>query len=181
MVFIWADLSSTLEEEEDLVLDHSDSEEDHHATKFCLVGYFLTDQNVNFNAMRSRVAEIWKSVKVVLIKFLGEGRGNASSPVVGDGNQDLVLACPNLASIPSYSRVVDLVCRGRTHHSNPVNEDDTRLGPIELDDPEMNEARKRKCGKMILNHGLVRSTEKEKGITSEHFLEAGPGSGAYPE
>ncbi|KAL8487645.1 hypothetical protein ACS0TY_024095 [Phlomoides rotata] len=103
-------------------------------------------------------------------------RENASSPVAGDGNQELVLACPNLVSIPSYSRVVDLVCRGRTHHSNPVYEDDTRLGPIELDDPEMNEARKRKCGKMILNHGSMRSTEKEKGVTSEHFLEAGPES-----
>ncbi|KAL8476853.1 hypothetical protein ACS0TY_029233 [Phlomoides rotata] len=69
-----SDLAWSLEEEDDLILEHSAENEAHRATKICMVGRFLTDQTFNFTAMKNRMTNIWKPVKGVTIKTLGDGR-----------------------------------------------------------------------------------------------------------
>lgn len=70
----FADLSLSTEEDEELVLDPSDDCEVHETSEFCLVGRFLTDQTINFNAMRNRMANLWKPVMGVAVKSVGGGR-----------------------------------------------------------------------------------------------------------
>ncbi|KAL8543582.1 hypothetical protein ACS0TY_004230 [Phlomoides rotata] len=69
-----SDFEASLEEEDDLILKHPIADESHRAADFCLVGRFLTNQNINFNAMKNRLADIWKPVKGVTIKSIGQGR-----------------------------------------------------------------------------------------------------------
>ncbi|KAL8524183.1 hypothetical protein ACS0TY_013958 [Phlomoides rotata] len=69
-----ADLVGSLEEEVDLVLESLAEDEVHSAAGYCVVGRFLTDQMINFTAMKNRMADIWKLVKGVTIRTLGNGR-----------------------------------------------------------------------------------------------------------
>ncbi|KAL8457918.1 hypothetical protein ACS0TY_035687 [Phlomoides rotata] len=69
-----ANLVGSLDEEDDLVLEHSVEDEAHQATSFCLVGRFLTDQTINYTAIKNRMLDIWNPVKGVIIRTLGEGR-----------------------------------------------------------------------------------------------------------
>ncbi|KAL8516851.1 hypothetical protein ACS0TY_015201 [Phlomoides rotata] len=69
------DLEASLEEKkEDLILEQPVRDESHRAAYFCVVGRFLTDQTINFTAMKNMLADIWKPVKGVTIKNIGERR-----------------------------------------------------------------------------------------------------------
>ncbi|KAL8462898.1 hypothetical protein ACS0TY_033779 [Phlomoides rotata] len=68
------DLVGSLEEEADLVLESLVEDEVHRAAGYCVVGRFLTDQTINFTAMKNRITDIWKPVKGVTIRTLGNGR-----------------------------------------------------------------------------------------------------------
>lgn len=61
-------------EDDELVLDEGVTEESSVAVDLCLVGRFLTDQTINFNLMRSRMASIWRPGKGVFVKDIGQGR-----------------------------------------------------------------------------------------------------------
>ncbi|KAL8492016.1 hypothetical protein ACS0TY_023571 [Phlomoides rotata] len=69
-----SDFEASLEEEDDLILEQPVANESHRAVDFFLVGRFLTNQTINFNAMKNRLADIWKLVKGVTIKSIGQGR-----------------------------------------------------------------------------------------------------------
>ncbi|KAF2291546.1 hypothetical protein GH714_025421 [Hevea brasiliensis] len=64
-------LSLTADGKEELVCasDLSGSEEDN--LDFCLIRRFLTDCSINFNAMRSTMATLWRPGKGVCIKEIG--------------------------------------------------------------------------------------------------------------
>ncbi|KAL8479654.1 hypothetical protein ACS0TY_026531 [Phlomoides rotata] len=109
------------------------------------------------------------------------GVRNADWPDAKDGTRELILANRVSDSLLTYSGAADVVCMGSTHHSNPIYKDNTCSCLIEHDDPKLNEAKKRKHEKLILNQESVCSTETEQGVTNEHFLEAGPVSGACPK
>lgn len=61
-------------EEEELILEDPMHEEANVEVGFCLVGHFLTEQPINFNLMRSRLAGIWRPGKGVFVKDIGQGR-----------------------------------------------------------------------------------------------------------
>lgn len=68
-------LDISQEEDDELVFERvTDFESGTVNLEFCLVGRFLTDQSYNFNIMRSRMANIWKPVRGVLFKDIGNGR-----------------------------------------------------------------------------------------------------------
>ncbi|KAK6141825.1 hypothetical protein DH2020_024431 [Rehmannia glutinosa] len=62
-----------LEEEEEggLLLDNIENEGQPQDLRWCLVGRFLSDRQVNFVAMKNTLASIWRPVKGVFIKDLG--------------------------------------------------------------------------------------------------------------
>lgn len=63
-----AGLSLSVDEDEELVLDIESEETITEFSEFCLVGRFLTDRHVNFNAMKHRLASIWRPGKGICIK-----------------------------------------------------------------------------------------------------------------
>lgn len=67
-------LTLSHEEEDELVLDEGLAPEAAAAVELCLVGRFLTDQPLNFNLMRSRMASIWRPGKGMTVKDIGQGR-----------------------------------------------------------------------------------------------------------
>lgn len=62
------------EEDEELILEEGSIPTDNSSVDLSLVGRFLTDQTVNFNLMRSRMASIWRPEKGVFMKEIGQGR-----------------------------------------------------------------------------------------------------------
>ncbi|KAK6151616.1 hypothetical protein DH2020_014251 [Rehmannia glutinosa] len=62
-----------LEEEEEggLLLDNLDDSVQIQDLRWCLVGRFLSDRQVNFSSMKNMLASIWRPVKGVFIKDLG--------------------------------------------------------------------------------------------------------------
>ncbi|XP_057793135.1 uncharacterized protein At4g02000-like [Salvia miltiorrhiza] len=61
-------------EDDELLLDDAITGDSSIAVELCLVGKFLTDQPINFNLMRSRLASIWRPGKGVFMKDIGQGR-----------------------------------------------------------------------------------------------------------
>ncbi|KAK6149692.1 hypothetical protein DH2020_017217 [Rehmannia glutinosa] len=59
------------DEEGGLLLDEGDDGIKTHDLRWCLVGRFLSDRQVNFTAMRNTMASVWRPVKGVFIKELG--------------------------------------------------------------------------------------------------------------
>ncbi|XP_075511118.1 uncharacterized protein LOC142546988 [Primulina tabacum] len=68
MESLFANLSLSTEEEEELVFESSDIQTPDQNSEFCLVGRFLTDRLINFNIMRNRLAEIWRPVRGMAVK-----------------------------------------------------------------------------------------------------------------
>ena len=62
----------TLEEEEagGLEVEEDQAEQAQLVYQWCLVGRFLTDKSIDFAAMRSMMASLWKPVKGMCIKSL---------------------------------------------------------------------------------------------------------------
>ena len=62
----------TLEEEEagGIEVEEDQAEQAQLVYQWCLVGRFLTDKNIDFAAMRSMMASLWKPVKGMCIKSL---------------------------------------------------------------------------------------------------------------
>lgn len=69
-----ADLSLSVEEEEDLLIDPSNLEHHIDSSTICLVGRFLQTKPIHFQSMQNRMAEIWRPVKGVFIKEIGDQR-----------------------------------------------------------------------------------------------------------
>lgn len=69
-----AKLSLSAEEDDELVLEDGSVPDSNSSVQLCLVGRFLTDQPINFNLMRSRLAGVWRPGKGVFIKDIGQGR-----------------------------------------------------------------------------------------------------------
>ncbi|XP_057794257.1 uncharacterized protein LOC131010642 [Salvia miltiorrhiza] len=61
-------------EDDELILDDEITADSTVSVDLCLVGRFLTDQPINFNLMRSRLASIWRPGKGVFMKDIGQGR-----------------------------------------------------------------------------------------------------------
>ncbi|XP_057791346.1 uncharacterized protein LOC131008489 [Salvia miltiorrhiza] len=61
-------------EDDELLLEDEITGDSSVSADLCLVGRFITDQPVNFNLMRSRLASIWRPGKGVFMKDIGEGR-----------------------------------------------------------------------------------------------------------
>ncbi|KAK6125540.1 hypothetical protein DH2020_040719 [Rehmannia glutinosa] len=59
------------EEEGGVCLDESDDVVQTQEIRWCLVGRFLTERQLNFLAMKNTLASIWRPVKGVFIKELG--------------------------------------------------------------------------------------------------------------
>ncbi|XP_057803674.1 uncharacterized protein At4g02000-like [Salvia miltiorrhiza] len=62
------------DEDDELVLDDEIAGGSNVSVELCLVGRFLTDQPINFNLMRSRLASVWRPGKGVFMKDIGSGR-----------------------------------------------------------------------------------------------------------
>ncbi|XP_057793291.1 uncharacterized protein LOC131009908 [Salvia miltiorrhiza] len=61
-------------EDDELLLDDEVAGDSPVPADLCLVGRFLTEQPINFNLMRSRLASIWRPGKGVFMKDIGGGR-----------------------------------------------------------------------------------------------------------
>ncbi|WCJ22465.1 hypothetical protein M5689_004554 [Euphorbia peplus] len=68
-------LSLSVEEEEELLAADAVDETLGEVNEFCLVGRFLTDRTIKFNAMRGRIASVcvWRPGQEVTIRDLGDG------------------------------------------------------------------------------------------------------------
>ncbi|KAL8489567.1 hypothetical protein ACS0TY_025471 [Phlomoides rotata] len=62
------------EDEEDLVIGFENLDVNPEENQLCLVGRFISEQPVNFNLLKSRIAGVWRPQKGVNIKNIGEGR-----------------------------------------------------------------------------------------------------------
>jgi hypothetical protein len=51
-------LSFLKDEDEELVMEVKDSISELQSLNFCLVGHFLIDKRINFNAMKNKVASL---------------------------------------------------------------------------------------------------------------------------
>ncbi|XVF75625.1 hypothetical protein PTKIN_Ptkin13bG0201800 [Pterospermum kingtungense] len=67
-------LSLMREEDEELVLELGTDHPYFEFLDLCLVGQFLTDRSVNFNVMRTRMAEVWRPGRGVVVKDIGSQR-----------------------------------------------------------------------------------------------------------
>lgn len=67
-------LTLSNEEEDELVLDDGEIQDTAVSVELCLVGRFLTDQTINFNLMKSRMAAVWRPGKGLFVKDIGQGR-----------------------------------------------------------------------------------------------------------
>ncbi|KAL8493878.1 hypothetical protein ACS0TY_024880 [Phlomoides rotata] len=70
----FANLSITNEKEVEILLEDGNDIEGQVTSEHCLVGRFITQQTINFNSMRNTLASVWKPVRGVSIKAIGEGR-----------------------------------------------------------------------------------------------------------
>lgn len=70
----FANINLEGDEDDKLILDDNNIQADETFVDLCLVGRFLTDQPINFNLMRSRMAGIWRPGKGVFMKDIGQGR-----------------------------------------------------------------------------------------------------------
>ncbi|XVF66915.1 hypothetical protein PTKIN_Ptkin10aG0078000 [Pterospermum kingtungense] len=64
------DLSLGADDDVEIELDSGVDDQIVGKIELCLVGRLLTGKPINFNAMRSRLAEIWRPVKGIHIKDL---------------------------------------------------------------------------------------------------------------
>lgn len=69
-----ADLSLSVDEDEELLIDSDSLEQQSEFSDLCLIGRLLTDRPVNFMAMKTRMADIWRPGKGVSIRDVGEHR-----------------------------------------------------------------------------------------------------------
>lgn len=53
------------------VIDPVGDDDTDPGVELCIVGRFLTDQSINFNLMRARIASIWKPKDGVSVKSIG--------------------------------------------------------------------------------------------------------------
>lgn len=67
-------INLSTEEDDELILGGDGEEDPGRDIELCLVGRFLTDQFLNFNFTRSRLASIWNPRRGVAIKEIGEQR-----------------------------------------------------------------------------------------------------------
>lgn len=63
-------LSFLKDEDEELVMEVKDSISELQSLNFCLVGHFLIDKRINFNAMKNKVASLWRLGKGMSIREL---------------------------------------------------------------------------------------------------------------
>lgn len=66
-----ADLSLSKDEDDGIILEAGSVSQGGPNIKLCLIGRFLTDRPINFNAMKNRMASIWRPGKGICIKELG--------------------------------------------------------------------------------------------------------------
>ena len=57
---------------EGLVISAEEAPVKVHSTRLCLFGKFLSDKAVNFNAMKTTLATLWRPMRGVKIKNLGQ-------------------------------------------------------------------------------------------------------------
>ncbi|XP_073271467.1 uncharacterized protein [Primulina huaijiensis] len=69
-----ADLSLSVEVEEDLQIGPSNIEHHIESSETCLVGRFLQTKHIHFQSMQNRMAEIWRPVKGVFVREIGDQR-----------------------------------------------------------------------------------------------------------
>lgn len=69
-----AELSLSNDEDDELILDANTLAQQSGFSELCLVGRFLTDRNINFMAMKHRMAGLWRPGKGVAIHDLGGQR-----------------------------------------------------------------------------------------------------------
>ncbi|KAL8514807.1 hypothetical protein ACS0TY_013771 [Phlomoides rotata] len=70
----FADLSINNEEEVEILLDEIDGSKEGVPNDLCLVGRFITQQIVNFTRMKNTQTSVWRPMRGVSIKPIGEGR-----------------------------------------------------------------------------------------------------------
>lgn len=69
-----ADLSLSVEEDEELLIDPNILDPHGGFSDVCLVGRFLTDRTVHFTSMKHRMASIWRPGRGVVIHDIGSQR-----------------------------------------------------------------------------------------------------------
>ena len=65
-------LSLSVDEEEELVLDTGEDGSTTQSFDLCLIGRFLTNRMINFNAMKHRLASVWRPGKGICIKEINK-------------------------------------------------------------------------------------------------------------
>ena len=65
-------LSLSVDEEEELVLDTGEDGSTTQSFDLCLIGRFLNDRMINFNAMKHRLASVWRPGKGICIKEINK-------------------------------------------------------------------------------------------------------------
>ena len=65
-------LSLLVDEEEELVLDTGENGSTTQSFDLCLIGRFLTNRMINFNAMKHRLASVWRLGKSICIKEINK-------------------------------------------------------------------------------------------------------------
>ncbi|KAL8524172.1 hypothetical protein ACS0TY_013949 [Phlomoides rotata] len=185
----FADLSINNEEEVEILLDEIDGSEEGVPNDLCLVGRFITQQIVNFTRMKNTQTSVWRLMRGVSIKPIGEGRflfqfyhmldvydlahGYFTERVGVNWGISLVGPLSGINSILT----------------NPIFEEDNRVKVLELGDYKGDEERKRKRGKMIMGDSygnnsleLVAMNTDDNTVDSDTTLVmAGLVSGAYRE
>ncbi|KAL8512896.1 hypothetical protein ACS0TY_019156 [Phlomoides rotata] len=75
MPYHTTDMNQNLgEDEDDLIIGFENLEVNPEDNQLCLVGRFLSEQPINFNLLKNRIASVWRPTKGVNIKNIGEGR-----------------------------------------------------------------------------------------------------------
>lgn len=67
------------DEDDGLVIESEDLEEVVEGSDLCLVGRFLTDQSINPNIMKGRMADLWNLKKGFKFEILVSGSCSSSS------------------------------------------------------------------------------------------------------
>ncbi|XP_075489138.1 uncharacterized protein LOC142527993 [Primulina tabacum] len=63
-------LTLSTDEDEEIIIEENSTHQKSSDLEFCLIGRFLTDRSINFNAMKNRMASIWRPGKGICIKEL---------------------------------------------------------------------------------------------------------------
>ncbi|KAL8508230.1 hypothetical protein ACS0TY_018716 [Phlomoides rotata] len=100
-------MSLAVDEEEELILTQNVSDVSTNSVDNCLVGRFLSDQPINFTAMKVRMATVWRPQKGVVVKEVGEGRFLFQFFHPIDLKRDHPMKVP-LSAIPFWVHVFDL-------------------------------------------------------------------------